>query len=40
MKGVPGVIALESQASLASEVISLPIAKAKGEHTLRSCEEI
>ena len=36
MKGVPGVMALESQASLASEVISLPIAEPKSERTLTS----
>ena len=33
MKGVPGVIALESQASLASDVISLPIARIQSERT-------
>ena len=40
MKGVPGVIALESQASLVSEVISLPIAEVESEHPLRLRAEI
>ena len=39
MKGVPGVIALESHDSFASEVICLPIAGTKSERTLTSYGE-